>query len=202
MKPSVTALVDGKAELRKPPVTVCLRWRGFIMQVSITLWLPVIPRPAAVSIGRCSARPALGALACYLPGYQPDLISSEVNVCDGKEHRFAMVYEPNRVTTAPRWKGRGDQAIERNRKPACLQVALPWGDWLRVALSVLVRLVAGRVLRGSVDVSKLNDDAYLGSLDVVAQWHLPSWCRTSAARASNTELSTYDPEVIARWRSD
>ncbi len=38
-----------------------------------------------------------GTLTAYLPGYQPDHVRSQANVCDGKSHLLGMIYEEDRV---------------------------------------------------------------------------------------------------------
>ncbi|MDP1796550.1 MAG: LamG-like jellyroll fold domain-containing protein, partial [Planctomycetaceae bacterium] len=54
-----------------------------------------------------------GELTVYLPGYQPDHVSSKVNICDDQWHALAMIYEPTRVRLFVDGQAVADQKIER-----------------------------------------------------------------------------------------
>ncbi|TWT66049.1 DUF6797 domain-containing protein [Allorhodopirellula solitaria] len=57
--------------------------------------------------------PASGHLTAYLPGSSPDHVRSKINVCDGTEHRLAMVYEVDRVRLYVDGEQVADQAVTR-----------------------------------------------------------------------------------------
>ncbi|HET6425355.1 MAG TPA: DUF6797 domain-containing protein [Planctomycetaceae bacterium] len=54
-----------------------------------------------------------GHLTVYLPGHQPDHVTSQANICDDQWHALAMIYEPTRVRLFVDGKPVADQKIER-----------------------------------------------------------------------------------------
>ncbi len=58
-----------------------------------------------------------GRLALFMPGYEPNLVSSEVNVCDGQPHNLACLLQDDRVRLFIDEKLVADQAVHRNEKP-------------------------------------------------------------------------------------
>jgi putative heme-binding domain-containing protein len=59
-----------------------------------------------------------GLLTAYLPGMAPDHVRSQANVCDGRPHDLAMVYEPGRVQLFVDGQAVADQAIRSLGRPA------------------------------------------------------------------------------------
>ncbi|MEO1524746.1 MAG: DUF6797 domain-containing protein [Planctomycetota bacterium] len=53
-----------------------------------------------------------GTLTAYLPGCRPDHVTSRFNVCDGRPHVFAMIYEANRIRLFVDGKSVADQKVD------------------------------------------------------------------------------------------
>ena len=88
-------LVDGKPEYKSPPITVeC--WALLHSKTGYNILLASDTKASAAH-WEIFTSPGGGALAAYMPGYSPDLMQSEVPICDGKWHYIAMQFEPERV---------------------------------------------------------------------------------------------------------
>lgn len=88
-------VVEGKPEFRKPPITVeC--WALLHTQNNYNI-LIASDTKASGEHWEMFSMAGSGKLSAYLPGYEPDLIRSDVNICDGKWHYLAMQFEPARV---------------------------------------------------------------------------------------------------------
>jgi putative heme-binding domain-containing protein len=81
---SAGVVVEGRAEFRRPPLTVECR---------VTL----AHSDASGSHWEVFTMPGSGWLTAYLPGRTPDHIRTKVSLADGQPHTVAMQYEPTRV---------------------------------------------------------------------------------------------------------
>ncbi len=198
LKASASVLVEGKADFRRPPLTIVCDAK--LQHAHVYNILVASDTKASGEHWEMFSTAGSGALACYLPGHQPDLISSSVNVCDGKAHRFAMLYEPKRVRLVLDGKVVADQAIERNGKPP-VAGGFAVGRLVEGGLECFGELGSVRVLRGSVEVSKLNDDAYLDSLESIGKWHfakLDLQPPVEPEKTKRAELLNFDPASVAQ----
>jgi len=188
MKPSASQVVNGKEAYRRPPLTILC---------AAKLSLPSVYNILVASDTKASGEhwelfstAGSGALACYLPGHRPDLISSSMNVCDGKSHRFGMIYEANRVRLVLDGNVVADQGIERTDR-AAVPGALALGRLVEGGLQCFGEIGSVRLLRGAADVSKLNDANYLAGLEVIGEWQL------SAMEAADAEESAADSKATS-----
>ncbi|MGN6544797.1 MAG: DUF6797 domain-containing protein, partial [Aureliella sp.] len=150
-----------------------------------------------------------GFLAAYLPGYQPNLIAGQENVCDGKQHRFACVLEPARVRLWVDGRLVADQAVARTDMPA-KPGDLALGRLVEGGLQCFGKIAAVRIFGGAADVGRLADENYARSLKRVDAWHFgeivaqqlkpatqPAATEPAGtSTAITTAVAPYDPEVV------
>lgn len=167
MTPSVSKLVDGKPELRTPPLTVLCDAK--LYHKNVYNILVASDTKASGEHWELFSTAGSGVLACYIPGHRPDLINSTVNVCDGTAHRLGMIYEANRVRLLIDDQVVADQAIERtDMKPVPGGLAV--GRLVEGGLQCFGELGSVQIFRGVVDLNKLTDSKYLETMDSLASW--------------------------------
>jgi putative heme-binding domain-containing protein len=167
LQPSQSKLADGKVEYRQPPLTLFCEAK--LQHKNVYNILVASDTKASGEHWELFSTAGSGVLACYLPGYRPDLINSSVNVCDGVAHRFGMIYEANRVRLLIDDKVVADQAIERtDMKP--MPGGLAVGRLVEGGLQCFGELGSVELFRGAVDVAKLSDTKYLANLESLARW--------------------------------
>ncbi|MCA9246350.1 MAG: TIM barrel protein [Planctomycetales bacterium] len=136
-------LFDGKAAFRTPPLTVECRARladahGYNIRVASDT-------KQSGEHWEMFSMNGSGLLTVYLPGCRPDHVRSESNICDGRLHTLAMIYEPRRVRLYVDGQPVADQAIESLARPG---VAGDLG---------IGRLVEGRLgCRGTIDWVRIS----------------------------------------------
>jgi putative heme-binding domain-containing protein len=151
-------LAEGRAEYRTLPLTVQLRatLRG---KQNYNI-LAACDTKASGSHWELFSMPGTGHLTAYLPGYQPDHVRSNVDICDSQPHDVAMVFEPARVRLYIDGKLAADTVVQAKEKPV-----IPGG------------LAFGRVVEGNIGCN--------GTLEYV---HLARGAHEIAPRKSPPEV--------------
>ena len=169
MSPSQSKLVDGKAEFRRPPLTILCEAK--LQHKNVYNILVASDTKASGEHWELFSTAGSGVLACYLPGHRPDLISSSVNVCDGNVHRFGMIYEANRMRLLMDDQVVADQAIERtDLKPLPSNFAI--GRLVEGGLQCFGAIGSVQLFRSAAEVSKLSDKKYMANLGSLGSWQL------------------------------
>lgn len=195
--PGPSKLVDGKAEYRRPPLTILCEAK--LSHKDVYNILVASDTKASGDHWELFSTAGSGVLACYLPGYQPNLINSSINVCDGAVHRFAMIYEANRVRLLLDDKVVADQAIERTEmKPSSGGFAV--GRLVEGGLQCFGEIGSVQLFRGAADVTKLSDAKYVASLDKIGSWQFAKLSANTAApeldKVKPNRLAEYDASVL------
>ncbi len=138
-------VLDGNGAWRAPPFTVeC--WarleskRGF----NILIASEVKSSPSHWEIYTFAES---GRFSAYLPGRRPAEIVSDADVCDGKWHHLAMVYEPQRVRLLVDGRLAADQSLS-GAEPMATRKSAP------VALGTLVERTIG--CDGQIDEARVS----------------------------------------------
>lgn len=108
-------LLDGKAEYRKPPITVECRVT-LSQKNSYNILLASDTKQSGAHWEIFSMNQS-GLLTAYTPGLEPDHINSPAMICDGKPHNIAMTYEPQRIRLYVDGKVVADQIVEQLNRP-------------------------------------------------------------------------------------
>jgi putative heme-binding domain-containing protein len=197
-KPSVSKLVDGSDAFRNPPMTVvCDAKLTQSQQYNI---LVASDTKASGQHWELFSQAGSGVLASYFPGHRPDLITSSANVCDGKPHQFAMIYESHRVRMYVDQRLVSDQAIERTEKPA-VPGGFAIGSLVEGGLQCFGEIGSVQILRGVADVSKLNDSNYLNLQESIGRWQFASFTAQKQSSDSQTAqpitaFANYEASVV------
>lgn len=197
MKASASLLVEGKAELRRAPLTIVCRAK--LSHKNVYNILVASDTKASGEHWELFSTAGSGNLACYFPGHRPDLISSSVNVCDGQVHSYGMIYEPNRVRLLVDDKVVADQAIERtkmNPMPGGFAI----GRLVEGGLECFGEIESVQVHRGAADVSKIADPMHMASLEVLIRWPSVKADRSEAKESTSlappSQFAAYDASVV------
>jgi putative heme-binding domain-containing protein len=108
-------LVDGRAEYRRPPLTV--ECRTTLTRTDGYNILVASDTKASSSHWELFTMAGNGRLCAYLPGRKPDHVRSETAICDGNSHVIAMHYEPSRVRLYVDGRQVADQEIAETGRP-------------------------------------------------------------------------------------
>ena len=159
------ALAKGNAVYRTPPLTLeCWAKLDDRQSFNILVANELKSSPTHWELFTVAGS---GHLAVYLPGMQPDHARSDIDVCDGKWHCLAMLYEPERVRLFVDGKQVADQPMKsRGGEPIPGDVAI--GTLVSRELGCAGLIDDVRLSRGIRDVSKVptvpfeKDDATIG----------------------------------------
>ncbi len=151
-------LIDGRPEFRTPPITV--ECRATLRQRDGYNILVACDTKQSGTHWEIFTMAGSGTFTAYLPGMQPDHVRSDVNICDGRPHRLAMIYEANRARLFVDGKEVADQAIKSQDRPA-----------------VPGALAIGRLVEGGLACSGEIEYVRLGAvcLHLVPQGGRPRW---------------------------
>jgi putative heme-binding domain-containing protein len=151
---SVSAtLLDGKAEYRKPPITV--ECRVTLTDKNRYNILVASDTKQSGAHWEIFSMNGSGKLTAYTPGFKPDHTSSEAMICDGKPHNIAMTLESERIRLFVDGKMVADQTVESLKRavvPGKLGIAgLVEGgigcsgpiDWIRISSGSRKALATG-----------------------------------------------------------
>lgn len=185
-------VVDGKAEYRRPPLTVECR-ATLVRSDGYNILVASDPK-ASGSHWELFTMAGNGRLTAYLPGMQPDHVHSPSAVCDGKPHSLAMQYEPGRVRLYVDGRLVADQAIAPAGRPE-VPGGLGLGRLVEGGFSHHGQIEWVRLSRGVRDIpanppEKVSrDDATLGLWESTAP---------KAAAAEIPATLPYDPNRVAQ----
>jgi putative heme-binding domain-containing protein len=198
MKASVSKLVEGQERFRRPPLTILCEAK--LQDKSVYNILVASDTKASGAHWELFSAAGSGALACYVPGHRPDLISSSMNVCDGNAHRFGMILEANRVRLMVDDQVVVDQAIERTEVPA-VPGGFAIGRLVEGGLQCFGEIGSVRLYRGAADISQLNDPAYVASLESLGEWQFAKLATNAGVEKPKAEamnrFAEFDPAVMA-----
>jgi putative heme-binding domain-containing protein len=129
--------------------------------------------------------PASGRFTAYLPGRKPDHVHSEANICDGKWHHLAMVYEAERVRLYVDSRMVADQRVAAaggtpREGPLWLGAYLP----PQLGCDGLIDEVHLR--RGAHPPTAIHDGPPVAGEDTLGLWHLDSADAGKTPDASRT----------------
>ncbi|HUQ70533.1 MAG TPA: TIM barrel protein, partial [Planctomycetaceae bacterium] len=187
-------LVEGRAEYRRPPLTV--ECRTTLTQSDHYNILVASDTKASGSHWELFTMAGNGRLTAYLPGRTPDHVRSDVSICDGKPHTVAMQYEPNRVRLFVDGRQVADQDIAetgRAEVPGGLGIGrLVEGGFQHHGKIEWVRLSRGlRPTSANPPDKVTRDDATLGL------WEL-AVATPSTIPAGIPVAPDYDPALAAK----
>lgn len=138
-----------------------------------------------------------GHLTAYLPGKEPDHVSSDAMVCDGRPHTLTMTYEPDRVKLFVDGSKVADQAIQSRQRVSSVPGSLAIGRLVEGRLGCSgtiewVRISKGLRTQSESPVTLVSrDDATIGL------WHFDD---TDGAMADNPSAHPelgYDAQTVA-----
>lgn len=102
--------VAGREEYRLPPLTVeC--WAKAEDRTPFNILVAQEPKSSATH-WELFGMAGSGHLTAYLPGMKPDHVRSTAELCDGRWHYVAMIYEPRRVRLFLDGKVVADEVVE------------------------------------------------------------------------------------------
>lgn len=140
-----------------------------------------------------------GRLALYMPGYQPNLVSSEASVCDGQPHNLACVLQENRVRLFVDEKLVADEAVHRNDQWP-VEGRLAVGRLVEGGLECYGTIEFVQLLAGAADFTKQLQSEPNKSLRSIDAWQFTSTGTTpAAAQTSNTAAVVpvaYDANLV------
>lgn len=101
---------SARNEYREPPLTVeC--WAKVDSRKGFNV-LVASESKASATHWEMYSYAGSGVFSAYLPGMQPAEIKSSANICDGRWHYLAMLYEPERIRLFVDGKQVADQAVK------------------------------------------------------------------------------------------
>lgn len=162
------AFVDGNAAFRKPPITVeC--WAKLNQKKTYNILIAHELKSSATHWEMFSMAGS-GLFTVYTPGLTPDHVRSNTNICDGKWHHVAMIYEPQRMRLFVDGKVVADQEVKFNDGKT-----VP-GD---LAIGTLVSRNIGcdgliddvRISAGTHSIKSRPDKTLTVERDTVGLWH-------------------------------
>ena len=143
-------------------------------------------------------QPISGKLSAYLPGFTPDHVHSEVDICEDKPHLVAMTFETDRFKLFVDGKTVADQPVRSLNKPA-VSGGFAIGRLVEGQFFSNGTIDGVRLTRGVVDPAK-NGDADL----TVTDESLLVWDRKQGIVQAPAEIATttsafpeYDPQLVA-----
>ncbi|MDZ4686869.1 MAG: TIM barrel protein [Planctomycetaceae bacterium] len=187
-------LVEGRAEYRRPPLTV--ECRATLTQSDQFNILVASDTKASGNHWELFTMAGNGRLTAYLPGRTPDHVRSEISICDGQPHTVAMQYEPTRVRLFVDGRQVADQDISdagRAEVPGGLGI----GRLVEGGLYCHGTIQWARLSRGIRPISvnppdkATRDDATLGLWELAAATPSPAPAEIPVATA-------YDPAITAK----
>lgn len=110
-----------------------------------------------------------GHLAAYLPGMQPDHARSEVDICDGKWHYLAMLYEPERVRLFIDGKQVADQPM-KSRGGEAVPGNLAIGTLVSRELGCAGLIDEVHLSRGIREVTKVPSGPFEKDANTIGLW--------------------------------
>ncbi|MGY8771306.1 MAG: LamG-like jellyroll fold domain-containing protein, partial [Pirellulales bacterium] len=165
------SLLAGKEEYRTPPISV--ECRAVLNQREDYNILVASDTKKSGTHWELFSMAGSGVLTAYTPGLTPDHTRSTANICDGKPHNLAMVYEPNRLRLFVDGKLVADQPVKSNN-----QESVP-GD-LGIG-----RLVDGPFrLRGEVEWLRISNNA-----------RSSAWSKTVAPPTDDSTVLNWTPST-------
>lgn len=197
-------VLDGHSKYRQPPITVLCN--ATLTQQSTYNILVACDTKASGEHWELFTQAGTGKLTAFLPGYQPDHVATEVNLCDHKSHEVGMIFESNRIRLLVDNKVVGDQAVERNDK-AAVAGGFSIGRLVEGGLLCYGTIDSVHVLRGAAEVTKLGEPKYRESLEKLATFQFGEGSQTKAGSNPTTSEtksapSSYDAAAIQALAAD
>lgn len=134
-----------------------------------------------------------GRLAIYMPGYEPNLVTSEVNVCDNQLHNLACVLQDNRVRLFVDEKVVADEAVHRNKLPV-VEGRLAVGRLVEGGLECYGTIEFIQLLSGAADFTKSLQSEPNKTLRSIDAWQFAS---TTTPQPSTTSTPAAMPRYDA-----
>ncbi|EAQ78523.1 ThuA domain-containing protein [Blastopirellula marina] len=166
---SGSALVDAKPAYRQAPLTVeC--WARVDKKTNFNILLANETK-ASPTHWELFTRPGSGHFTAYMPGMRPDHVESKVDICDGKWHYLAMIFEPQRVRLYVDGKQASDQAVEfQGGKPLAGPLAI--GSLVERNLGCEGAVDEVRLSKGIRLIQQIPDAPFMTDQQTIGLWHL------------------------------
>jgi type 1 glutamine amidotransferase len=160
-------VVDGKDDFRAPPITVeC--WAKVVDRSGFNILIASEPK-ASPTHWEVYTYAGSGVLSAYLPGTKEGEIRSDVDICDGRWHHVAFIYEPSRVRLYIDAKLAKDQAITRGDGKA-LGGGLAFGRLVEGTIGLDGAVEDVHVRRGVHEVSAMPQSPAKADKDTIGLW--------------------------------
>ena len=116
--PAAGWLAAGRDEYRQPPLTIDC-WARLNSKQSYNILVANDTKQSGAHWELFSMA-GDGRFTAYLPGYEPDHVRSQIDICDRQWHHLAMQFEPGRVRLFCDGRQAADQAVKSLGKPVVL----------------------------------------------------------------------------------
>ena len=166
-------LLEGRAEFRRPPITV--ECRATLPDAKGYNILVASDTKRSGAHWELFSMNGTGTLTAYLPGRKPDHVTSDAMICDGVPHTVAMAYEPDRVRLFVDGSLVADRRVERVERAAA-PGALAVGRLVEGGLGCRGVIEWVRISRGARSIAGRPNDT--GERDAAT---LLSWRRGDAS---------------------
>ncbi len=184
-------VLPGKAEYRRPPITV--EARVTLPDANGYNILVASDTKASAAHWELFTHPGSGKLSAYLPGYQPDHVHSDKGICDGQPHHVAMQYGPQVVTLFIDGAKVVEQTVTRSERPE-LPGGFGIGTLVEGGLGSRGHIEWVRISKGLREIPAKPADAATRDDSTIDLWTFPAPKVSQAAEVPTAP--PYDPKIV------